>query len=325
MTATASSLDLRVRQLTYESDGVVSIGLVGLDDVGLPEWEPGAHVDLRLADGLVRQYSLCGSPADHRQYAVAVLHEPGGRGGSRYVHESLRPGARVGIGGPRNTFVLEPAPGYLFVAGGIGITPFLPMIDRAERDGVPWRLLYGGRTRRGMAFLDRLARYGDRVQVVPQDECGLLDLDTALAGLPGLGAGALVYGCGPEPLLTALERRCAPWGEDVLRVERFAAPTTDPGSAARDAAAGEFLVELARTGRTLVVEPGTSVLERLAQDGIEVPSDCQEGICGSCRVGVLAGEPDHRDHVLTTRQRRAGDTMMTCVSRCRGDRLVLDL
>ncbi|WP_308259023.1 PDR/VanB family oxidoreductase [Pseudonocardia sp. H11422] len=254
-----------------------------------------------------------------------MLREPVGRGGSRYVHDSLRPGARIGVGGPRNTFALEPAPGYLFVAGGIGITPLLPMIDHVERAGVPWRLLYGGRTRRAMAFLDRLARYGDRVRVVPQDECGLLDLDSALAGLPELGDGALVYGCGPEPLLTALEQRCAGLGDDALRVERFAAPEPDPGRAARDAAAGEFVLELARSGRTLVVEPGTSVLERLVENGIDVPRDCQEGICGSCQVRVLAGEPDHRDHILTTRQRRAGDTMMVCVSRCLGDRLVLDL
>lgn len=320
MSTTGSSMDLQVRQLTYESDGVLSIGLVGLDRAELPEWEPGAHVDLRLADGLVRQYSLCGSTADRGQYAVAVLHDPMGRGGSRYVHEALRPGARVGVGGPRNTFVLEPGPGYLFIAGGIGITPFLPMIDRAEGDSIPWRLLYGGRTRRGMAFLDRLARYGDRVQVVPQDECGLLDLDAALAGLPELGAGALVYGCGPEPLLAALEQRCALFGEDVLRVERFAVPDVEPG-----AAAGEFLVELARSGRILAVDPETSLLECLTRNGVEVSSDCREGICGSCEVGVLAGDPDHRDHVLTRRQRRAGEVMMTCVSRCLGDRLVLDL
>lgn len=322
---TDNGLDLRVRQLTYESDGVLSVRLVGVNGGALPAWEPGAHIDLRLRDGLVRQYSLCGPIGDRSQYEVAVLREPAGRGGSRYVHESLRPGCRVGVGGPRNTFVLEHAPGYLFVAGGIGITPFLPMLEQAECEGRPWRLLYGGRTRRGMAFLDRLARYRERVRVVPQDECGLLDLDQAVADLHALGDGALVYGCGPEPLLAALEQRCVPLGEDVLRVERFAAPEADPSQTIRDAAAGEFVVELARSQQTLVVAPGTTVLERLAQHGIDVPSDCQEGICGSCQVGVLAGEPDHRDHVLTTRQRRAGDTMMICVSRCRGDRLVLDL
>lgn len=322
---TDNGLDLRVRQLTYESDGVLSVRLVGVNGGALPAWDPGAHIDLRLREGLVRQYSLCGPVGDRSQYEVAVLRESAGRGGSRYVHESLRPGCRVGVGGPRNTFVLEPATGYLFVAGGIGITPFLPMLEQAERERRPWRLLYGGRTRRGMAFLDRLARYRDQVRVVPQDECGLLDLEQAVAELPALGDGALVYGCGPEPLLAALEQCCAPLGEDVLRVERFAAPEADPSQAIRDAAAGEFVVELARSKQTLVVAPGTSVLERLAQHGIDVPSDCQEGICGSCQVGVLAGEPDHRDHVLTTRQRRAGDTIMICVSRCRGNRLVLDL
>ncbi|MCW2718665.1 ferredoxin reductase [Pseudonocardia sp.] len=210
MGATNTGLDLRVRRLTYEADGVVSVRLTAPTCEALPAWEPGAHVDLRLPCGLVRQYSLCGPPGDAAGYEVAVLRDPARRGGSRYVHESLRPGDRLGVGRPRNTFALEPAPGYLFVAGGIGITPLLPMIEHAERAGAGWRLLYGGRTRRSMAFLDRLARYGDRVQVVPEDVRGRLDLDAALVALPGLGAGALVYGCGPEPLLAALEKCCAP-------------------------------------------------------------------------------------------------------------------
>lgn len=316
--ARGDGLDLRVHQLTHRSEGVLSVGLVSADGARLPAWEPGAHVDLHLPGGRVRQYSLCGSPDDRDRYEIAVLREPAGRGGSAYVHESLRPGARIAVGAPRNTFTLEPAPGYLFLAGGIGITPILPMLERAERDGVPWRLHYGGRTRDGMAFLDRLARHGERVRVFPQDECGPLDLDAAVSTVAG---GELVYACGPEPLLAALEHRCAPLDEDVLRVERFAAPQP----VVAPPAAGTFVVELARTGRTVTVDPRTSVLERLLADGIDLPSDCQEGICGSCSVRVLAGVPDHRDHVLTSRQRRAGDTMMACVSRSTGDRLVLDL
>jgi ferredoxin-NADP reductase len=309
------TLELLVRQMRWESEGVVSLLLEDRDGAQLPPWSAGAHVDVELQPGLVRHYSLFGSPLDKAEYRVAVLAEPGGRGGSRYVHESLRPGHVVGVRGPRNNFVLEDAPAYTFIAGGIGITPLLAMLQAAEARGRPWRLLYGGRSRRSMAFLPLLERYGARVEVVPQDELGHLDLETALRDL---GAGEQVYCCGPEPLLVAVEERCAPLG-DVLRVERFAAPV-----ATAPAPAGVVEVELARTGRTVTVGAGESILDRVLSLGVEVPNDCREGICGSCETTVLAGTPEHHDYVLTTKERQAGRSMMLCVSRA-CDRLVLDL
>jgi ferredoxin-NADP reductase len=310
-------MELLVRTMRVEADGVLSVELVSPTGAGLTSWEPGAHLDVRLGD-LSRQYSLCGSPADRHSYRLAVLHEPAGRGGSAYVHGTLRPGDLVEVSGPRNHFHLEPSPSYLFVAGGIGITPVLPMVARAESEGATWTLLYGGRTAESMAYTAELAAYGDRVTVQPQDTQGLLDLDSLLA-TPR--ADTLVYCCGPEPLLAAVEQRMAGWPEGALHVERFSAPVVE-----RDPA-DEHAVEvvLAESGRTVMVDPETSILQALLDDGVDILHDCQDGICGTCETKVIEGEVDHRDYVLSEREKAAGDCMMICVSRACGKRLVLGL
>ncbi|MFF5988786.1 PDR/VanB family oxidoreductase [Prauserella flavalba] len=243
-----------------------------------------------------------------------MLREPRSRGGSEYVHETLRPGQLVEVRGPRNHFRLEPAAGYLFIAGGIGVTPIVPMVAAAERAGARWRLLYGGRHRASMAFTADLRRYGECVTLAPQDECGLLDLDAALGAA---GEDTLVYCCGPAPLIDAVQQRCP---AERLRVERFAAPE----QAAEAPPGGVIEVELARSGRTVRVAPDRSILEALLDEGVDVPNDCRDGICGSCETEVLDGEAEHRDYVLTEKERREGGTMMVCVSRARGQRLVLD-
>jgi ferredoxin-NADP reductase len=308
---------VRVEEKTPVADGVVTLTLAAPDGGRLPDWTPGAHVDLTLDNGLTRQYSLCGDRWNAHSYRVGVLLEPAGRGGSAYVHQQLEPGHVVGLGGPRNNFPLVPAESYLFVAGGIGITPMLPMIVQAELLGVDWRLLYGGRERGSMAFLDELAAYGDRVEVRPQDEHGLLDLPGFL-GEPR--PGTRVYSCGPAPLLAALEGACAGWPPRTLHTERFVA-------AERDAPVRTtpFEVELHRSGRTVTVAPGTSVLDAIAEAGVEVLSSCRQGTCGTCETTVLAGQPDHRDSLLDDDERAAADCMYPCVSRSCSDRLVLDL
>ena len=308
---------VRVEAKRPVADGVVALVLRAADGATLPAWEPGAHVDLLLAGAPVRQYSLCGDPADRGTYRLGVLREPAGRGGSLHVHDRLAEGDVVRVRGPRNHFRLAPSPRYLFVAGGIGITPLLTMVRAAEAAGADWRLVYGGRRRDSMAFLDELAAYGDRVQVCPQDETGLLDLD-GLLGVPQ--EDTLVYCCGPEPLLAAAEQRCAHWPAGALHVERFAPRPVDAG--ARTEA---FEVELARSGRVLTVPADRSVLEVVEQAGVSVLSSCSEGTCGTCETAVLSGVPDHRDAVLDDAERRAGDCLMICVSRSCSPRLVLDL
>ncbi|MFF5476308.1 PDR/VanB family oxidoreductase [Streptomyces sp. NPDC012935] len=305
--------ELVVDRREFAADGVLALTLRHPLGEPLPAWEPGAHIDVVLGPGLERQYSLCGDPADRTVWRIAVLREPDGRGGSAHVHEQLGQGGKVRVRGPRNHFRLESAPGYLFIAGGIGITPILPMLAAAEAAGAGWTLLYGGRTRRSMAFAEELRPYGERVTVAPQDESGLLDLASVLDDIP---AGTLVYCCGPGPLLDAVEARCAP---EVLRVERFQAKEQPGGED------GEFDVELAQSGLTLTVAPGVSVLDTVRAAGIEVLFSCTEGTCGTCETDVLDGTPDHRDSVLTPEEQESGETMMICVSRCRGKRLVLDL
>ena len=314
---TEPRVQVRVRSRREVADGVVELALAASDGERLPDWSPGAHVDLVLPDGTTRQYSLCGSRFDTSSYRIAVLREPDGRGGSALVHDALFPGDVVGVGGPRNHFRLGPAPHYEFVAGGIGITPILPMIDHAERVGASWRLLYGGRRAGSMAYRDELAAYGDRVSVLPEDEHGLLPLAERLAEPVERGQ---VYACGPPPLLAALATACAAWPDHAVRTERFTA-----AEVAEPALSVPFEVELARTGRRVTVDPGTTVLEAVTRAGATVLSSCRQGTCGTCETGVLAGVPDHRDSVLDDHDRENGDCMMVCVSRSRTERLVLDL
>ncbi|MFD8422716.1 PDR/VanB family oxidoreductase [Streptomyces sp. NPDC059466] len=305
--------ELVVSRREFAAEGVIALTLRHPQGEELPGWEPGAHIDVVVGPGLERQYSLCGDPADRGAWRIAVLREPHGRGGSSYLHDRVGSGDTVRVRGPRQRFALAPAPRYRFVAGGIGITPILPMLAASQAAGAEWTLLYGGRTRDSMAFVGELSRYGDRVRIAPQDECGLLDLDSVLSGISG---GTLVYCCGPGPLLDAVEERC-PTG--LLHVERF------HPKAHEDDGDGEFEVVLARSGRTLTVPGDASVLDTVRGAGVEVLFSCAEGTCGTCETDVLEGTPDHRDSVLTDAERAAGGTMLICVSRCRGKRLVLDL
>ena len=308
---------LRVDRIETVADRVVSLRLTG--EELLPRWEPGAHLDLMLPSGKVRQYSLCGDPAEPDAYTVGVLREVAGRGGSAEVHDLLRAGVPVRVRGPRNHFPLVEAERYLFIAGGIGITPIIAMVRAVAERGADWRLVYGGRTRASMAFADELTqRYPHRVELVPEDEDGRPDLATILAGTR---AGTAVYCCGPEGLIAAVERQA---GGLELQVERFTGGGTDR-VAPIPAGARSFAVELARAGKTVRVGPEQTLLEAVRNVVPGVPYDCEEGYCGSCETRVLDGAPEHRDSILSAAERSAGETMMICVSRCSAARLTLDL
>nr|WP_228003265.1 PDR/VanB family oxidoreductase [Nocardia australiensis] len=307
---------LRVESREQVSADVVSLTLADPLGQRLPPWTPGSHIDLILPNGMSRQYSLCGNRWDTYRYRVAVLNEPDGRGGSRWIHENLREGEVLGYGGPRNHFPLVPADRYLFIAGGIGITPIIPMIEQAVRTETPWRLVYGGRNRQSMAFLDDLERHGERVHFAPQDEVGLLDLDAALADVE---PGTKVYCCGPAGLLEAVEAACRHLPPYALHTERFTA------SAAESSQDRPFTLSLLRSGTDIGVPPGVSALDALANAGIGILSSCRQGTCGTCEVTVVDGVPDHRDSVLSEVDRQAGDCMISCVSRAQTERLVLDL
>lgn len=320
--------DLAIRELESElivatredaAEGVVALVLQSGDGADLAGWTPGAHIDLVLGEGLARQYSLCGDPATADAWRIGVLRDPASRGGSQFVHDRLREGHTVRVRGPRNHFPLVASPRYLFIAGGIGITPVLPMIDAAAGAGADWRLLYGGRTRSSMAFLDELAAYGERVEVHPQDEDGLLDLESALS-VPQ--PDTLVYCCGPEPLLDAVTTACADWPPGSLHLERFAAKSVaEPATAGLDT----FEVVCQRSGVTVTVPQEKTIYESVEEAGVDVLGSCLEGICGTCEAVVLEGKPDHRDSVLSEAERDEAGVMMICVSRSCSVKLVLDI
>ncbi|QVI27244.1 oxidoreductase [Mycolicibacterium neoaurum] len=312
----ATELTLRVVAAELVADGVRRLVLSRPDGARLPDWAPGAHIDLFLPGDRVRQYSLCGDRWDAHSYQIAVLREPEGRGGSAYIHDSLSVGDSLLVGGPRNNFTLAPADEYLFIAGGIGITPILPMIHQAELLDVPWTLLYGGRSTTSMAFVDELSRHGDHVRVWPHDTHGLLPLTTVF---DTLGAGAKVYCCGPAPLIAAVEAAGSSRSAGTVRVERFVA---EPLAAPVRTTA--FTVHLQRSGVTVTVEPHESILDVVSDAGVPVLSSCGRGLCGTCEVDVVEGIPDHRDSLLTDEERVVNATMLPCVSRSCSERLVLD-
>ncbi|MEV7034464.1 PDR/VanB family oxidoreductase [Streptomyces sp. NPDC093272] len=295
------ALRLRVAARETVADGVVQLRLEG---ERLPGWEPGAHLDVVLPSGLVRQYSLCGDPADASSYTIAARLVADGRGGSREVHERVTEGMELEVRGPRNRFPLAGADSYVFVAGGIGITPILSMV-RALPPGARWRLLYCGRSRASMPFVAELA--GDeRVTVVAEDEDGRPDLDALT-----VPDGALVYCCGPQGLMAAVQERFP-----AVRLERF-------GPSAGGADDQAFELELRRSGRTLTVPADSTVLAAVRAELPDTAYSCAQGFCGTCQQRVLAGEVDHRDELLTDAER--ADSMLICVSRAHGGRLVLDL
>ncbi|GAA4416360.1 hypothetical protein GCM10023148_13440 [Actinokineospora soli] len=307
-------LRLLIRATAWEADGVLSLELTDPEGSTLPRWEPGAHLGILLPSGLWRHYSLYGDPADRHRYRVAVLRVAGGRG-STEVHTTLRPGHLLGAGEPRNHFPLVDAPAYVFVAGGIGITPLLPMIRHVRSRPRPWHLVYLGRNPRTMAFLPAMHALDPRdVTIRFSDHDGITDLTDVIATAP---RGAAVYSCGPESLLTDLSRLVATRPDLTLHVERFAATTpTTPGAACD--------LELRRTGAVVHVPPDRTLLEVVRTVRPDVPAHCKQGVCGSCRVTVLTGQPDHRDTLLTDHERAAG-AMLLCVSRARTGSLTLDL
>lgn len=316
-------LTLRVRALTWEAEGVLGVELVPLQpDTLLPAFGAGAHVDLHLPGNVQRSYSLLNTPGERGRYCIAVNLDAKSRGGSRWVHEALRPGAAITISAPRNNFVLdEQATRTVLIAGGIGITPILSMVRRLNALGQPWQLHYAARTRVQAAFVDTLRELAEagtgQVEFCFDREPGgrMLDLGAIVAALP---PDAHVYCCGPLGMLEAFEAATAGLDPARVHVEYFAAKEAA-------ATAGGFRVELRRSGRSVDVAPGQTILDSLIAIGIEPPWSCREGVCGTCETRVLEGIPDHRDLVLSAADHAKNDRMMVCCSGSKSPTLVLDL
>lgn len=321
--SSAETLNVRVRSMTWQAEGVLSVELTALDGGMLPPFDAGAHVELQLPlpGGTVsRSYSLCNDPRESHRYVVGIGRDRASRGGSRWVHEQLRPGALLRIGAPRNHFRLnEAAPSFALLAGGIGITPLLAMARRLHTLGKPVRALLAARDRASAAFVDEWrALVPETTLHLDAEAGGPPDLHAWLAALP---RDTSVYCCGPAPMLDAFERACAALGLADAHVERFTAAPPAPDAPAP----GACTLVLERSGREIAVPADKSLLDALLEAGVDVPYSCFEGVCGTCETRVLDGEIDHRDGVLSAVERKRGDVMMVCVSRCKGARLVLDL
>ena len=319
----ATTERLLVRQARWVAHDVLELLLTRPTGGDLPSWEPGAHVELTLPSGLRRPYSLCGEVADTEAWTVAVHRVPEGRGGSREIHETALVGRELDVRGPVNRFPLVPAPGYLLLAGGIGVTPLLPMARELTARGLPWRLVLGARDRSRLVYAEELAALGgDRVLLLPQDEAGFPDLAAELAATPPEHA---VYACGPQPMLDAVTALCrAADPARSLHLERFTA-ADDAIPDQLGAGSGEFEVVLSRSGLRLTVPADRSVLDVVREKLPDVPYSCEEGYCGTCETPVTAGVPDHRDTVIEPSERPTATTMMICVSRCESPVLELDL
>jgi len=319
MAADSDTLAAVVPRVPCEAKDVVVLDLEGAAGVELPPFEPGAHLELYLPNGLVRHYSLCNDSRERGRYRIGVGLNAASRGGSSYIHQSVKAGATLSISRPRNNFPLvEDAPAYCFVAGGIGITPILSMLRWCLAHGRPWQLFYCARSRQRAAFYEELQAGGTPVVYHFDDEQGgrLFDAQTALKDCP---AAAHVYCCGPAPLMETVQAATASRPPAQVHFEWF---TAKPVEAKAEHA---FTVVLHRSGQRIPVPPGTSILEALEQHGLAVPYSCREGLCGTCETRVIAGEPEHRDCVLSSAARAANDTMMICVSRARSEVIELDL
>ncbi|MFA5976554.1 MAG: PDR/VanB family oxidoreductase [Elusimicrobiota bacterium] len=318
------TIPIRVVALDTIADGVRLLTLEARGDERLPSWEPGSHVDLHLAPDVIRQYSLCGPCADTKTYQVAVKLEPQSRGGSRHVHEVLHVGSELEISRPRNLFPMQQSsPHSVLLAGGIGITPIISMARALKAQNQTFELLYFTRSEAHAAFRDELVD-GDLQQccrlVCGSDGKAVREmLEKVLSKRP---AGAHMYLCGPQPFMEAVQEvasRCG-WPDKSVHLEYFSAAEKEMADPAK-----AFELKLERSGITLTVPAGKTIIDALREQGIEVETSCEQGICGTCIASVLDGTPEHHDHFLTEQEKARGDCIALCVSRSRSNVLVLDV
>ncbi|WP_027781439.1 MULTISPECIES: PDR/VanB family oxidoreductase [Burkholderia] len=318
-----ATLTVRVARKWQEARDICGFELVSDDGSPLPRFDAGAHIDVHLPGGLVRQYSLCNHPEQRDRYQIAVLRDAEGRGGSRAIHDEVRQGDTVRIGMPRNQFPLaSDAPHHLLLAGGIGVTPILSMAERLFSSGTPFDMHYCARSADRMAFAERIngAGFRDRARfhVDDGDPAQRFDLASVLAGAPD---GTHLYVCGPRGFMDAVlnAARERGWSEARLHYEFFGGAVVSSGA---DRA---FQVRIASSGKVIDVPADCTAIAALAANGVDVLTSCEQGVCGTCVTRVLEGEPDHRDAYLTDDEKAAGDQFMPCCSRSRTELLVLDL
>ena len=309
---------MTIKRIETIAEEIKELTLVPNDESQFPDYSAGAHIDLHLGEDLIRQYSLTGFGAAN-EYRIAVGLDANSRGGSKSVHDDLREGMNINISAPRNNFELTPeGESYLFIAGGIGLTPLIPMIQWCEANKKNWRAIIAARSASRIAYREEIQKHGDRIQWHHDDENEGKPLEVKTC-LGEYSADNHVYCCGPTPLMEAVRDATDTWPSGNVHFEWFSA---DPEL---DNAENEpFDIVLDSSGTKLHVPADKSVLQVLRDNGVPVASVCSEGICGTCETYVLSGDIIHRDQVLTDDERESGEIMMVCCSRGRGE-LVLDL
>lgn len=314
--AARDTLRMRVTSIRYAAADINLYEMRPVDKTALPRVEPGAHIDVHLPNGIMRQYSLVTADGDCGAYVVGIKRDRASRGGSAFMHDKLRVGQTLDVGGPRNHFPLDETVQHtVLIAGGIGITPIWAMAQRLMKLGRSFELHYACRERREAAFLDQLETMPQvRLHADIEHDGRPLDLTAIVARAP---RGAHYYCCGPLPMLTAYEAATASLDPACVHAEYFT-----PKAAA--ACEGGYVVELHRTGQTFSIPEGKTILQVLRDAGVAAPYSCEEGICGACQVKVMSGMPDHRDSILSDREKQAGDTMLICCSGSKTEKLVID-
>ena len=316
-------LNLLIRQVRYEAQGVLSYELVSRDGQALPPFSAGAHLDVHIGPGLIRQYSLCNNSTERHRYVIAVLRDDNGRGGSRTLHEVLKAGSEVVVSEPRNHFELESgAASVTLIAGGIGITPIKAMAHRLQELALPFELHYCAKGPEYAAFkpeLEELSRQGVLHYHFDGGDakCGL-DLASLLATQ---GKGQHLYYCGPAGFMDACASASSGWEEGTVHFEHFKAPVQ--AQPALEASQDECLVELTLSKRSFLLKPGQNLAVRLREEGVALDTSCESGLCGTCTCSYSQGQVDHQDYILDEGSRAS--QMTPCVSRPVSARLVLKL
>ncbi len=308
-------LDVRISKAQTAARDVLALELTGDN---LPAYTAGAHVDLRIKSGLIRQYSLTGDPADHTKYRLGVLLDPQSRGGSAAIHADFAAGKTIQISRPRNNFPLHPAAHTILFAGGIGVTPMLGMAYALEAEGASWEMHYCARSADRLAFLPEMERFGRKVQCHVDDgpDTQALDIRNVLASP---AADRHLYVCGPNGFMDFVldAARAQGWQNDCVHLERFGAEVDTDGE--------PFTVIARASGKTFDVAPGETIADKLTEHGIDIAVSCQSGVCGTCLTHVLDGTPDHRDLVQTDAEKATNARMTPCCSRSKTRKLVLNI
>lgn len=321
----SNDLQVMLKQIRNEAKGINSYEFVSADGGDLPPFTAGAHIDVHIEPGVVRQYSLSNDPSERHRYVIGVLNDPKGRGGSKSLHETFKVQDLIKISVPRNNFELDiSARHVILIAGGIGITPLMSMAHELHNNGKSFELHYCSREMQTVAFKDVIKDWQDRgmvkVHLDQGDPQNGLNLSTLLSEIRG---DTHIYYCGPQGFMQACEQAASHWPKGTVKCEHFKAPALTEANLASKLEQGSFIAKIASTGQEIEVKANQTLSDALSEAGIAIPTSCVSGLCGTCKIGYLTGDVDHQDYILSSDEQSR--FLTACVSRAKSGVLVLDL